>query len=66
MSGKPQIAFPEIPKISSTSGIQIAEVGETLADFDEKAVVKHLKVGQVHFLINIGIRRGKGRVWSAL
>jgi glutamate N-acetyltransferase/amino-acid N-acetyltransferase len=47
-------------------GIQVAEAGETLPDFDAKAVMKHLKAGQVHFTINIGIGRGKARVWSAL
>ena len=47
-------------------GIQVAEAGETLPDFDAKAVIKHLKAGQVHFTINIGIGRGKARVWSAL
>ena len=47
-------------------GVQIAAAGETLPDFDAKAVVKHLKAGQVHFTINIGIGRGKARVWSAL
>ena len=47
-------------------GIEIAESGETLLDFDEKAVVKHLEAGQVHFMIDIGIGRGKARVWSAL
>jgi len=47
-------------------GVQIAEAGETLPDFDAKAVVKHLKSGQVHFTIDIGIGRGKARVWSAL
>ena len=47
-------------------GVQIAAAGETLPDFDAKAVVKHLKAGQVHFTIDIGIGRGKARVWSAL
>jgi hypothetical protein len=66
MSGKPKIVFLEIPKIPSISDIRIAEAMETLPDFDEKAVVKHLKAWQEHFMINIGIGRGKARVWSAL
>ena len=66
MVENPQIAFPVFPKIPSISDIQIAEAMETLPDFDEKAVVKHLKAWQEHFMINIGIGRGKARVWSAL
>ena len=66
MAGKIQIAFPELPRIPSIPGIQIAEAGETLPDFDEKAVVKRLKAGQVHFMFNIGIGRGKARIWSAI
>jgi glutamate N-acetyltransferase/amino-acid N-acetyltransferase len=47
-------------------GVQIAVAGEVLSDFDAKAVVKHLKAGWIHFTIDIGIGRGKARVWSAL
>ncbi len=47
-------------------GIQVAEGGEAVPDFDAQAVTEHLRTGQVHFTVDIGIGRGKARVWSAL
>lgn len=52
-------------------GISIGETvvavsGEPVVDFDKAAVVAHLKSGHIHFTIDIGIGRGKARVWSAL
>jgi len=47
-------------------GIQIAEAGESVPDFDAKAVVKHLRSRQIQLTIDIGVGRGKARVWSAL
>jgi len=50
----------------SIGNIVVAKAGESLADIDESAVGSHLKSGQVHLTIDIGIGRGKARVWSAL
>lgn len=46
--------------------VEVAKSGEGVADFDAAAVVSHLKSGKVHFKVDIGIGRGKARVWSAL
>ena len=50
----------------SIGNIVVAKAGESLADIDKGAVVSHLKSGQVHLTIGMGIGRGKARVWSAL
>lgn len=50
----------------SIGEVLVAKAGETLANFDEGAVISHLKSNQVHFTIDIGLGRGKARVWSAL
>ena len=50
----------------SIGKVLVAKAGETLANFDEAAVDSHLKSSQVHFTIDIGLGRGKARVWSAL
>ena len=50
----------------SIGNIAVAKAGESVAYIDEGAVISHLKSGQVHLTIDIGIGRGKARVWSAL
>ena len=50
----------------SIGDVVVAKAGESLPDIDEGAVISHLKSGQVHLTIDIGIGRGKARVWSAL
>ena len=50
----------------SIGDIVVAKSGESSPNIDEGAVVSHLRSGQVHFTVDIGIGRGKARVWSAL
>ena len=46
--------------------VAIAEGGETLSGFDADTVVRHLKSDRVQISVDIGIGRGKARVWAAL
>ena len=46
--------------------VAIAESGETVSGFDADTVVRHLKSDQVQISVDIGIGRGKARVWAAL
>ena len=50
----------------SIGGVTLAEAGEQVADFDAEAVVRHLKGNHVHVAVDLGLGRGKARVWSAL
>ena len=50
----------------SIGDIVVAKSGESSPNIDEGAVVSHLRSGKVHFTVDIGIGRGKARVWSAL
>lgn len=50
----------------SIGDIVVAKSGESSPNIDEGAVVSHLRSGQVHFTVDIGIGRGNARVWSAL
>ncbi|MBT4355353.1 MAG: bifunctional ornithine acetyltransferase/N-acetylglutamate synthase, partial [Rhodospirillaceae bacterium] len=50
----------------SIGNIVVAKSGESSPNIDEGVVVSHLRSGQVHFTVDIGIGRGKARVWSAL
>ena len=50
----------------SIGNIVVAKSGESSPNIDEGAVVSHLRSGQVHFTVDIGIGRGNARVWSAL
>lgn len=46
--------------------ITIADRGEAVAEFDADAVVRHLKGNRIHMTVDIGIGRGKARLWAAL
>ena len=46
--------------------VAIAEGGETVSGFDADTVVRHLKSDRVQISVDIGIGRGKARVWAAL
>jgi glutamate N-acetyltransferase/amino-acid N-acetyltransferase len=50
----------------SIGDIVVAKSGESSPNIDEGAVVSHLRSGQVHFTVDIGIGRGNACVWSAL
>ena len=50
----------------SIGEVLVAKAGETLTNFDEVAVISHLNSNQVHFTIDIGLGRGKARVWSSI
>jgi glutamate N-acetyltransferase/amino-acid N-acetyltransferase len=45
-------------------GIVIAEAGEGVPDYDETPVVEHLKGREIHVEIDVGVGRGKARVWT--
>ena len=46
--------------------VAIAEGGETVSGFDADTMVRHLKSDRVQISVDIGIGRGKARVWAAL
>ena len=50
----------------SIGDIEISERGESLAGFDSKEVVRHLKIDPIYNAVDIGSGRGKARVWAAL
>jgi glutamate N-acetyltransferase/amino-acid N-acetyltransferase len=45
-------------------GIVIAEAGEGVPDYDETPVAEHLKGREIHMEIDVGVGRGKARVWT--
>lgn len=45
-------------------GTVIAERGEGVPDYDEAPVTNHLKGREVHMEIDVGVGRGKARVWT--
>ncbi len=45
-------------------GIVIAEKGEGVADYDEAPVAAHLKGREIHIDVDVGVGRGKARVWT--
>ena len=45
-------------------GVPITAAGQVLDDYDEAPVAAHLKGSQIHIAIDIGLGRGKARVWT--
>ena len=45
-------------------GVPITEAGQVLQDYDEAPIAEHLKGRQIHIGIDIGLGRGKARVWT--
>jgi len=45
-------------------GVPITEAGQVLDDYDEAPVAEHLKGREIHIGIDIGLGRGKARVWT--
>lgn len=45
-------------------GVVIAEKGEGVPDYDEAPVAEHLKGREVQIDVDLGIGRGKARVWT--
>ncbi len=45
-------------------GVPITEAGQVLSDYDEAPVAEHLKGREIHIGIDIGLGRGKARVWT--
>ena len=45
-------------------GVPITAAGQVLDDYDEAPVADHLKGRQIHIGIDIGLGRGKARVWT--
>ena len=48
----------------SMGGVLIVEKGEGVQDYDEGPVTEHLKGREVHIAVDIGIGKGKARVWT--
>jgi len=47
-------------------GIEMAVAGETLPGFDQRAVRRNLRSDAVGIAVDLGIGRGRARVWTAL
>ncbi len=45
-------------------GVQITRNGELLSDYDETPVAAHLKGREVGIAVDLGIGRGRARVWT--
>ena len=45
-------------------GVVIAEKGEGVPDYDEAPVAEHLKGREIQIDVDLGIGRGKARVWT--
>jgi glutamate N-acetyltransferase/amino-acid N-acetyltransferase len=45
-------------------GVQITRNGQLLPDYDEAPVAEHLKGRAVHIAVDIGVGRGRARVWT--
>lgn len=48
----------------SIGGVEITTNGQRRANYDEAPVAAHIKTRNVHIGINVGIGRGKARVWT--
>jgi len=48
----------------SMGGVQITKDGQLLPDYDEAPVAEHLKGREVNIAVDIGIGRGRARVWT--
>ena len=45
-------------------GVPITEEGQLCAGYDEAPVAEHLKGREVHISVDVGVGRGKARVWT--
>ncbi len=45
-------------------GVTIAAAGEAVEGYDEAPVARHLAGREVHLAVNVGVGRGKARVWT--
>ena len=50
----------------AVGGVAMAASGETVEGFDRESVSRHLKEDRVHIAVELGIGRGRARVWAAL
>ena len=48
----------------SIGGIPITSDGQVINDYDEQPVAEHLKKSEVVLAVDVGIGRGKARVWT--
>ncbi len=48
----------------SIGGIEITRHGQRRLDYDEAPVAAHIKTRDIHIGVNVGIGRGKARVWT--
>ncbi|MBO6837653.1 MAG: bifunctional ornithine acetyltransferase/N-acetylglutamate synthase, partial [Alphaproteobacteria bacterium] len=48
----------------SMGGVLIVEKGEGVEGYDEAPVAEHLKGREVHIEVDVGVGRGKARVWT--
>ena len=45
-------------------GVAITENGQLVPGYDETPVAKHLEGRDVRVAVDLGVRRGKARVWT--
>ncbi len=45
-------------------GHQVARNGRAVAGYDERPVAKHMRGRQVHIAVNVGVGKGKSKVWA--
>jgi glutamate N-acetyltransferase/amino-acid N-acetyltransferase len=48
----------------SMGGVQITAAGQLVPGYDETPVAKHIKGQEVHIGVDIGLGRGRARVWT--
>jgi glutamate N-acetyltransferase/amino-acid N-acetyltransferase len=48
----------------AVGGVTIAEKGEGVPDYDEAPVAEHLKGREIKIDVDVGVGRGKARVWT--
>ncbi|WP_421882721.1 bifunctional glutamate N-acetyltransferase/amino-acid acetyltransferase ArgJ [Pacificispira sp.] len=48
----------------SMGGVLIVEKGEGVEGYDEAPVAEHLKGREIHIEVDVGVGRGKARVWT--
>jgi glutamate N-acetyltransferase/amino-acid N-acetyltransferase len=45
-------------------GVKVTENGQLRPDYDEAATARHMRQAEVHFAVDLGLGRGRARVWT--
>ena len=45
-------------------GVKVTENGQLRPDYDERATARHMRESDVHFEVDLGLGRGRARVWT--